>query len=232
MASRTSAPVFDERRPVRQNLERTRRCGSSSMSGRLHPSKPPGFRPTGSGPASAGSTRRWGRSERQKSAAGDRLAHAPGLLRVRLQLSAMEHFLWEAGPRRSNPNTVALRASMDDLALPFVRFPGRRASTAAARASGSGGSGTRVLQAPPDRTHGMGGADAGRDREAAYNVRLPCRRRRPGMASRIDDLRRENHDQAVIRIRHWSINAPRPTAIQTGGAPSNPFASGRRTGAH
>ena len=130
-------------------------------------------------------------------------------------------------------HSIALRASMDDFALPFVRFPGRRASLSdAARASGPGGSGTWVLQAPPDRAHGMGGADAGRDREAACDVRLPCRGRRPGMESRIDDLRRENHGQAVIRIRHWRINAPRPTAIQSGGDPSNPFASGRRTGAH
>ena len=203
------------------------------MSGRRHPSKPPGFRPTGSGPASAGSARRWGRSERQKSAAGDRLADAPGLFAR--QVAAQRHGALPLGgrARRSNPNTVALRASMDDFALPFVRFPGRRASLSdAARASGPGGSGTWVLQAPPDRAHGMGGADAGRDREAACDVRLPCRGRRPGMESRIDDLRRENHGQAVIRIRHWRINAPRPTAIQSGGDPSNPFASGRRTGAH
>ena len=89
-----------------KNLERAQRCGSSSISGRRHPSKPPGFRPTGSGPASAGSTRRWGRSERQKSAAGDRLAHAPGLFAR--QVAAQRHGALPLGgsARRSNPNTV------------------------------------------------------------------------------------------------------------------------------
>ena len=46
------------------------------------------------------------------------------------------------------------------------------------------------------------------------------------MASRIDDLRRENHDQAPIRIRHWGTNVRRPAAIQSGGALSNPLSSG------
>ena len=48
---------------------------------------------------------------------------------------------------------------MDDFGPPFVRSLRISASTASARASGSGGHGARILQAPPNHAHGVGRTD-------------------------------------------------------------------------
>ena len=68
----------------------------------------------------------------------------------------------ETGPRfRMRQEVIFLRTPLG-LACPRLRTARSSrisASTASARASGSGGNGVRILQAPPSHAHGVGGTD-------------------------------------------------------------------------